>query len=74
MESVKTIDLNAKIVRNTEIVSSKIDSDTVKMSFEMGEYYGTNPGGSLLPFVDGTPGGLHFSFSKNCPAPGSAYE
>jgi hypothetical protein len=48
LESGKTIDLNAKIVRNQEIVFSNMDSDTVMMSIEMGEYYGTNPVGSRI--------------------------
>jgi hypothetical protein len=48
VESGKTIDLNAKIVRNQEIVFSSMDSDTVMMSIEMGEYYGTNPVGSRI--------------------------
>jgi hypothetical protein len=48
LESGKTIDLNAAIVRNQEIVSSGIDNDTVMMSIEMGEYYGTNPVGSRI--------------------------
>ena len=48
MESGKTIDLNAKMVRNREIVFSNMDSDTVMMSIEMGEYYGTNPVGSRI--------------------------
>ncbi len=48
MASGKSIDLNAKIVRNLEIVSSSMDSDTVMLSIEMGEYYGTNPVGSRI--------------------------
>lgn len=61
MESGNTIDINARIVRNQEIVSSSMDSDTVMMSIEMGEYYGTNPvGGRIWDLLEQprTPAGI----------------
>jgi hypothetical protein len=61
VESGKTIDINAKIVRNQEIVFSGMDSDTVMMSIEMGEYYGTNPvGGRIWELLEQprTPAGI----------------
>ncbi len=48
MEPGKTIDINAKIVRNEEIVSSSMDNDTVMMSIELGQYYGINPVGGRI--------------------------
>ena len=48
MATGKTIDVNAKIVRNEEIVFSGMDDETVMMSIEMGEYYGINPIGSRI--------------------------
>jgi hypothetical protein len=48
LEPGKTIDINAKIVRNEEIVSTGMDNETVMMSIEMGEYYGINPVGSRI--------------------------
>ena len=48
MEPGKTIDINAKIVRTQEIVSSNMDDEVVMMSIEQGEYYGINPVGSRI--------------------------
>lgn len=42
------IDINAKIARNEEIVSSHMDDEIVMMSIEQGEYYGINPVGSRI--------------------------
>lgn len=43
-----TIDINAKIARNEEIVSSDMDDEIVMMSIEQGEYYGINAVGSRI--------------------------
>lgn len=48
MDPEKIIDINSKIVRDNEIISSDMDEETVMMSIESGEYYGINPVGSRI--------------------------
>jgi len=42
------IDLNSRVVKNEEIISTDMDEETVMMSVELGEYYGVNPVGSRI--------------------------
>ncbi len=48
MEPGIAIDINARIARNEEIVSSDMDDEIVMMSIEQGEYYGINAVGSRI--------------------------
>jgi hypothetical protein len=48
LEPGTAIDINARIARNEEIVSGKMDDEIVMMSIEQGEYYGINPVGSRI--------------------------
>ncbi|MCP5052927.1 MAG: lasso peptide biosynthesis PqqD family chaperone [bacterium] len=40
--------MDATIARNSEIISSNMDDETVMMSVEQGEYYGVSPVGSRI--------------------------
>ncbi len=42
------INLDTKIVRNTSLLSSEIDGETVMMSVEQGNYYGINKVGTEI--------------------------
>lgn len=42
------INSDTKIMRNSDIISSEMDEETVMMNIEQGEYYGVNPVGSRI--------------------------
>ncbi len=48
MTTENVIGIDAKIARNTEIISTDMDDETVMMSIDKGEYYGVNPVGSRV--------------------------
>lgn len=43
-----TLDLDTKIVRNSGLLDSEIDGETVMMSVEQGNYYGLNQVGTEI--------------------------
>ena len=48
MTSSATIDLDMTIVRNSGLLDSEIDGETVMMSVEQGNYYGLNQVGTEI--------------------------
>ncbi len=48
MDTEKTIQMNSKIVRNHEIISSNMDEEVVMMSIQDGKYFGINPVGARI--------------------------
>lgn len=48
MTTERNIQPDTKIVRDSEIIFSEMDGETVMMSIENGEYYGIDPVGSRI--------------------------
>lgn len=42
------IDIDSRFIRNTEILSTDMDGETVMMSINKGKYFGINPSGSII--------------------------